>query len=210
MPFVNHLVTFPPYSSCKSPGAIIKAIQKIDQDIMAAVRDAAPTNEEQEMEFDLPAIQEERKVEGKAVATAPVNEMEDVSSATSTADSDDMMDPTDVEEDSVNITATSNISRASANISRASAKAVADVTGCDGKLDISKIKDWSIPKIKDLDPSLHDSFISGRTRRQLVTSTSASNASSSLSPQARSTPHPSRANKSHLMDRVRSNLNPAK
>lgn len=198
----------------KSPGAIIKAFEKIDQDFMAAASDPIPAtrerdpdtgsdptpmNREQDMVFDLPVIQEGGKQEVEPKPTPVRSDVEDTSASTSSVDSDDMMDQTDVEEESVNITATSNTSRASA-------KAIADVTGQDGKLDISKLRDWSIPKIKDLDPSLHDSFISGRTRGQ--TTTPAAAGSSNPFPQAQSTPHPSRVNKSHLVDRVRSNMNP--
>lgn len=71
---------------------------------------------------------------------------------------DDMMDPTDIDEDTVNITATSSVS------SHESETTIANVTGPDGKFGISKVKTWSLPKINPIDSSLHDSFVSNRTK----------------------------------------------
>lgn len=191
----------------KSPGAIIKSIQMMDKEILKDAGDYAPPDEEPtDMEIGLPVITEENKETDKVEksGSAPLTSEDHYDgSVSSTVDSDDMMDPTDTEEDSVNITANSS------NTSQVSQAARASVTGPDGKLDISKVKNWSLPKIKDIDPSLHDSYassVSSRTRRQV--STPHPGSSTNLAPQAQSTPHVARMNRSRLMEKIRSNINP--
>lgn len=190
----------------KSPGALIKAMQLQDKQILDDARNSSEVAVDRPvaMEMDLPVIPEtgaDMETENQDPNFAPpkVDPSEDCS-ASSTADSDDMMDPTDVEEDSVNISATSSVSTVSA-------ASIANVTGPDGKLDISKIRNWSIPKIDKIDPSLRDSFVGTRTRnQQLRTSLPASFKDQIASPQAQSTPQVARMHQSTLMEKVRSNL----
>lgn len=149
----------------KSPGSIIKSMQKMEEDIQAKVSEiTAPPIREPDKPTDMETDTVEEKLTQPENNDGDKEEGSDINS--SVADSEDMLDPTDIEEDSVNISATSTISE----------MAVANVTGADGKLDISKIKNWKIPKLNELDPSLNNSYISGRTRRQLSQSATTSSA----------------------------------
>lgn len=115
------------------------------------------------------------------------HEFEGASEGDGSSSSEDLLDPTDNEEDSVNISATSSIS---ANTSKTRRR---DVTGSDGRFDISKIKNWKLPKINKLNESgsnvSRDSRISDRTRRQQHRNTLPSVETDSMVPKAQSTPH---------------------
>lgn len=196
----------------KSPGSIIKSMQKLDQEILGGMTDepallegASGSPVDMEVgtsEADLgvvisgaPSAKKFCPEGNEQLAPKPGSEKYD-ESVSSSSDSEDLMDPTDIDEDSVNISAVSTVSTA----------AIVSVTDERGKLDISKIKGWKIPKIKELDPSLNDSYVSSRTRRQQSLSAS----TSTLAPQAQSTPQVARLNRSHMLNRIRTNLNPAK
>lgn len=112
------------------------------------------------------------------------------------------MDATDADEDSVNISASSSIT------STASASAICNVTGRDGKLDISKVRNWTIPKVKEIHHSLRTDNISDRTRRHQLRNTLSTDSPIAPLPKAASTPQV-RMNQSELLQRVRSNLHPA-
>lgn len=106
----------------KSPGEIIKSIEQINSRIDREQDDELPVMSLPEQDMDTGYKKEKE---------ADMMEYDDIQS--SAADSDDLMDPTDVEEDSVNLSASSNVSAVSA-------KSVANVTKDDGNLDIQKIE----------------------------------------------------------------------
>lgn len=109
------------------------------------------------------------------------------------------MDPTDVKEDSVNLSASSSVSTVSV-------KSIANVTKEDGKLDLQKVRDWRIPKVKELHKSLQTNRVGGRNRAYQLRNTLPEASGSEMKPQAQSTPHVSRENTSELLQKVRSNM----
>lgn len=187
----------------KSPGALIKSIQRHNRFIQ----------EDGEDDFPTPVVKatESHAKTGEAVeseSTEPDNRMatetEEVGadSTSSLTDNEELMDATDAEEDSVNISASSSIT------STASATAIGNVTGSNGKLDISKIRNWTIPKVNEIHHSLRSTTVSARTRRHQLRNTLSTDSPTVPPPKAASTPQ-ARMNQSELLQRVRSNLHPA-
>lgn len=199
----------------KSPGAIIRSVTKLNNEIRErlAVSGAAQTPtavEKITSDVVVPSSSDDNLPKVPSINTPVTSndmvivpdvdreeEMEiGIKDSTVTSESDsDLMDPTDIEEDSVNISAYSTVSD----------KSISNVTGDDGKLDLEKIRGWKLPKIKDINRSLSASTVSERTRSQQLRNTLPSTSIETTQPQAQSTPHP-RMNRSDMLERVRSNL----
>lgn len=207
----------------KSPGAIIRSVLKLDDEIQAgaAVVGATPIAPAPNVDIerdDKPTTGNDHPIEPSQHSTPQrkgavdqiradaigghEEEMEtEVKDPTisSESDSEELMDPTDIDEDSVNI---------SANLSTVSNESIANVTREDGKIDLEKIRGWKLPKIKDLNRTLNASAISERTRSQQLRNTLPSTSIENTQPQAESTPNP-RMNRSEILEKVRKNLKSA-
>lgn len=123
---------------------------------------------------------------------------DDVSTST---DVEDLMGETDVDEESVNITADS--SSLSTKTTRL------DVTDSKGKLDISKIRSWTIPKLNTSRQHKDDTSSAEkepkRVTRHSITTCSAGGLQA---PQAQSTPQVHKGNRSMTLQTVRDRLKP--
>lgn len=185
----------------KSPGSLIKLVQRHNQIIHEDMADDDfPTPV---LQAPVPMATPVAAAPGKNTETMMETEEVEEDSSSSLTDTDDLMDPTDAEEDSVNISASSSVT------STASVSAICNVMGSDGKLVISKILNWFIPKVNELHHSLRASIISARNRRQQLRNTLSTDTPLPPTPQAASTPHPARMNQSELVQCVRGNLHPA-
>lgn len=112
----------------------------------------------------------------------------------------DLMEETDADEESVDISASSSISTGS--------NPRLHVTNQQGKLDMSKVRNWSIPKLKKPD-MFHRSQTSERdgSRGHKLRRTLPLNVEDVDKPQASSTPHPTREDGTSFVERVKSKLN---
>lgn len=173
----------------KSPSAIIRAINSMDE-----------------------KIREHAAVEKTVNPQGGTQERMDTNESAASSDSDDLLDPTDNEEDSINLSVDSAVSSTS-SVKRTSRL---DVTGADGKLDISKIRSWKLPKIAKLNPidntEHDDSYISSRTRGQNVSGPVLEGGMGTMKPKAQSTPQAAEKtdtnpNNSTLIEKVRDKLN---
>lgn len=183
----------------RSTGAIINAVLSQNQLIQDEAYDEI---------FPIPNLDTQPGQAQEAVqATEKTIEMDTNAvgegAACSVADSEELMEQTEVEEDSVNISASSTVS------ATPTVPDVGNVTGEDGKLDMSKVKNWSLPKVNELHHSLlQDRHVSGRSRNRLLRNTFPSGTPSDIRPQAASTPQIPRKNQSLLLQWVRDKLHP--
>lgn len=183
----------------KSPSKIIKAITSLSDEIQGHQTSMIPDR------YEIPMIPE---VENPNMATQQPVDMDtdqpkEGSAAESTDDDTDtdLLEATDVDEESVDISVTSTTSEASSS--------KLNVTGEDGKLDLTKIRKWTVPKLKKPD-ELHQSNISDRTRGQQLRNTLPLEAAKGLAPKATSTPQARGVNRSLTIQAVRSKLHPGK
>lgn len=118
----------------KSPGKIIKTIKEMDR----RIKDDPEETEE------IPP--ESSKVEPeKEGAKEKEEEMDIEDDLSSTSDAEELMGETDIDEESINISITSTVSQESSGKKKRNVDL--NVTDADGKLDLSKIRSWSIPKL---------------------------------------------------------------
>lgn len=184
----------------KSPGAIIKSITKMDCEIQNRMKlPLLDTSEEV-----VPTVKDGGLNQNELNQNEVDMEIQDDESSTS--DVEELMGETSIEEDSVNISSASTSSHSSNTTGRKARKVDLNVTDDKGKLDLSKIKSWSIPKLNRSYKKDNGEPVGGRTRGQQLRS-SISTPESNPVPQAQSTPHPQRANRSMILDRVRAELN---
>lgn len=172
----------------KSPSAIIKTMQRMDEQI-----------KEKAMRENTTLTPIEQNVESMETQESEIS---------SASDTDDLMDQTETEEESVDISATSNTSTGSGNTSRLSAR------GKDGKLDISRIRSWKIPKLLKMSdisgketPSAHVSTCTTRSQKKKLRDTLPSDLHDVMKPKAQSTPDSNKPNRSLTLQRVREKLN---
>lgn len=135
-------------------------------------------------------------------------------SSCSTENEEDMLEATDIDEESVNISASSSTSdTAVAATSRVSSASRLNVTGDDGKIDLEKIKKWKVPRLDKFKQG-HDKDVearrSCRLRRTLPFNSKQQTTPQAGTPQAASTPHPKRLNRSLTLQAVQDNLRPSK
>lgn len=166
----------------KSPSAILKPVTKLGQQIKG-MSEAPPVNQPVDL------------------SSAPAGEEMETNESDDTSTEDELLEATDVDEESVNISASSITSE------KDSGKM--NVTREDGKLDLEKIRSWSIPKLNksvlEREGIADQRRKSQRARRKLtVTSTQVEQ------PQAASTPHPKKINRSLTLQAVQSKLRPSK
>lgn len=136
----------------KSPLAIIKSIQKMNRFIQ----------DQSEPSTAKPAVNE--KPEPMETATASSSAVKEDS--TSEVEDEDLYDATDIEEDSVDISANSSInSKADTSTDRH------NLTGPDGRLNLEVVKNWSIPKLDTSRLELSTSYIRGKRSSQRLRST---------------------------------------
>lgn len=199
----------------KSPSAILKdAISMSDRIQQGIAVETKPGIEEMNSspvknEFtSLPVIN--YSCQGEDNVDMEVNNDD---SSCSTENEEDMLEATDVDEESVNISASSSTSDiAVASTSRVSVTSRLNVTGDDGKIDLEKIKKWKVPR---LDKSKHgqiksaEARRSSRLRRTLPFNSQQTTPQTGI-PQAASTPHPKRLNRSLTLQAVQDNLRPSK
>lgn len=181
--------TFKEDAYTKSPSAIIKSMKKLNEQVQSEVRLA--TGEQ------LPQTNEE--IAAKSLSfTEEVKPEEDNEVSDSSSDMEGLLEATDVEEESVDISVES-VSSSSSSARRH------NITNAEGKLDLEKIKGWSIPKIKQSSPTSKETKA---RRSQRVRNSVQSASSSSLStPQAQSTPQHDKLNRSMTLQRVRDTIN---
>lgn len=160
------------------------------------------------------AIQSQ-EIEKKAGETA--RSVTDISNIDSHLSSEESMDILDEEEESVGIAASSDISTSSSKSTSSTKQKqprAMDITDADGKIDVSKIRSWSLPRIGKHKRSRSGGYIAGRTRNQKPQE----NQSPTLvnEPRAHSTPHvdgnksaTSTGNKS-VLEQVRDKLSTSK
>lgn len=119
----------------KSPSALIKSVEKLSQEICNQQEIVEVTHEEPKM-----------------LPKAPVGETQAHDNTSSDTDIDELMMETEGEdEESIDIPASSDTSVKSPGKGEVSSKInPLDITGPDGKLDIEKVMNWSIPKIKEV------------------------------------------------------------
>lgn len=110
----------------------------------------------------------------------------------------DLLEETDADEESVDISASSTVS--TAGDSRL------NVTDQHGKLDLSKVRSWSIPKLKKPD-ELHRSHTSDKSLTQHVRRSLPLTSVDGEPPQASSTPNTRSEDRSVFMERVKDKLN---
>lgn len=171
----------------RSPSAIIKTMQGMDEQIRKKAK------------------------KGSAILTPIEQKVEDmethVSDATSSSDTDDLLDQTESEEDSVDISASSTATTGVGNISRLSAR------GTDVKLDLNRIRSWKIPKLKSINdntgktPTSDDTSERRRSQRQRLRDTLPTDIRGSMQPKAQSTTDSAKPNRSLTLQRVRDKLN---
>lgn len=171
----------------KSPTAIIKSMQEMDDKIKRKAKRENVT-----------LTQGEQKTE--------IMESQDADTS-SASDTDDLMDQTETEEESVDISTTSNSTAETSNTSRLSAR------GKDGKLDISRIRSWKIPKLRKMSDfaskETPTTRVNNRTRsqKQRLRDTLPTDLHDVMKPKAQSTPDGNKPNRSLTLQRVRDNLN---
>lgn len=136
----------------KSPGAIIKSISKMDGEIQKRMELPVLTPVEVTVNDG-----KERDVKRKE------EDMEVRDETSSISDVDELMGETDIEEESVNISSASTSSHTSSTSKRKSRKIDLNVTDDKGKLDLSKIRGWSIPKLNRSYKSDRDERIGEKT-----------------------------------------------
>lgn len=186
----------------KSPSAILKSVTAMSDKIQKA------TTEEENFAA-LPVV--DQSVHSADVEDMDVNEQVDTSS--STENEDELLEATDVDEESVNISASSSTSTTSTP-GQASTASRLNVTREDGKLDLDKISKWSIPKLGDYKTrkgrKVESTRQSQRLRRTLPFNSPQPSTSLVDAPNASSTPHPKRLNRSLTLQAVQDNLRPSK
>lgn len=147
----------------------------------------------------------------------------EISNIGSHISSDDSVDILDEEEESVGILASSDISSTSTKSSgtkQTKKPRALDITNSEGRLDIEKLKSWSLPKIRKPKRSRSGSYVGPRatTRSQASKNTDHKQALTTSIPKAHSTPqaegdsmcaNKSAANKS-VLEQVREKLNSTK
>lgn len=170
-----------------SPGALIRSITKQSEEI-------------------------ERK------AKAPGEMVMEISNIDSHLSSEESVDILDEEEESVGMQASSDVSTTSTKSSgsnKTKRPRALDLTNTEGRIDISKIKNWSLPKIRKPKRSRSGSDVGVRatTRSQVLKNTDLEQSIPPSMPKAHSTPQAkgdsSRANQS-VLDQVRDKLNSTK
>lgn len=166
----------------KSPTAIIKSIQNINQ----AIQEQCGQIEVAEMNPEEQLINPDMVHQPQPMDTEQLLEEKDTTDTTET-DDEELLAKTDIEEDTVDISSSSsNSSSASKSAGNVNAH---NLTTSDGKLNIDEVKSWSIPKLDTSRLELSTSYISGRTRRQRIGSASTGDSLlGSGVPQAQSTP----------------------
>lgn len=186
----------------KSPSAILKSITAMSDKIQKA-------NAMEEDFAALPVIDHD----GPSVGAEDMEVNEQVDTSSSTENEEELLEQTDVDEESVNISASSSTSTPS-TLGHASAASRLNVTREDGKLDMDKINKWSIPKLGDYKSrrgrNVESTRKSQRLRRTLPFSSPQLSASQGNTPNASSTPHPKRLNRSLTLQAVQDNLRPSK
>lgn len=190
--------TFPCDAALKSPSALIKSVTKMDREIQLQVGTLA-----EEAEQPQQAVPRKATLEEDLKGESDMDVQDDVSSV---ADSDDLMGETEIDEESVNISTSSAISHVSNKSGKTS---VLDVTGADGKLDLSKIRKWTIPSLGQQGQSSTTGRIHTRTRSQMLRNTLPATSSTTpklLNPQAQSTPVSGKLNRSLTLQKVREKL----
>lgn len=135
----------------------------------------------------------------------------EVSMIESHLSSDESLDILEEEEESVGILASSDISSSStkSNPRMSTSRAALNITGSDGKVDIEKLRSWSIPKICKHKRTRSGSHVGREAAAQQTRNVSLEASHSRSEPNAHSTPHP-QANKSGILDQVREKLNSSK
>lgn len=125
------------------------------------------------------------------------------SNVDSTDDDGDLLEETDVDEESIDISAASSSSVESSS--------KLNVTGADRKLEIEKIKKWTVPKLNKPE-ELYLNHPTDKTRSQKLRNTlpNTGAAAKGILPQATSTPHPRGINRSLTIQAVQSKLYPKK
>lgn len=197
--------TFPVDAVLKSSSAIIRKITEMDQEIQLRAGAEAPLKDKEALTKPAegePALPSNKDGAGKvAINTSDMDVDDDLSSTT---DNEDLMGETDIDEESVNISASSKISHKSGKQGKTS---VLDVTDDQGKLDISKIRKWTIPKLNTSYRNTDGNRVSERTRSRLFRNTLPSTSGPNIpQPQAQSTPHGLKKNTSLLLQEVRNRL----
>lgn len=188
----------------KSPSAILKSmnimsqqIQNMNTPIVAGAPSVTNIPSMAELPANLPLSQPTEEVQME------INETDDSSKS---EDDDELLEATDADEESVDISASSSTSTSSdTNIERDVNTGKVKVTKENGKLDLSKIRSWTIPKLnasvlereKDVAPPRR----SQRARRTLPIP-----ATQSERPQASSTPQAKKMNRSLTLEKVRNKL----
>lgn len=125
--------------------------------------------------------------------------------------SDDSLEVLEEEEESVGILASSDISSSSikSRSDKSASRAALIITGSDGRVDIEKLRSWSIPRIRKHKRTRSGSHVGGEAASRLTQNVSLEASCSSNEPNAHSTPRP-QANKSGILEQVREKLNSSK
>lgn len=191
----------------KSPGMIIRSMKAMDKLIQNRCEGATAPDEG--LDPEQPVIKPVQPEQSYQVRNEL--EMDYNDDGSTTTDAEELMGETDIDEESVNISASSSISNTVPKQTRKTSRL--DVTDSKGKLDISKIKNWSIPKLNKSGQSRESTTFKDRTRSQplshtLPSTSELTNKDGLPVPQAQSTPHQRKANRSLTLEMVREKLKP--
>lgn len=193
--------TYQADASLRSPTTIIKKIAMIDREIQEQAGAGTIPVKRYKLEDGNSDPSTSSQIGGEIMLQS--EPMDDQSAVSSVSDDEDLMGQTDLDEESVNISAHSQAS----TLGTGAKTSILDVTDAHGNLDLSKIRKWTIPKLKESSKQLVETSISEGTRNQKLRNTLPLRSTADLSnPQAQSTPQVKKPNRSMTLQRVRARL----